>query len=64
MEKVFYSYGDNTDNPRNLAFQDGVDCFDLPYGKYRFEFVDNSPPIPEFKEVMTAVDVHPYTILK
>ena len=64
MEKVFYSHGDNTDNPRNLAYQDGVDCFDLPYGKYRFEFVDNSPPIPEFKEVMTAVDIHPYINLK
>ncbi|OAM24506.1 hypothetical protein A7P92_04250 [Eikenella corrodens] len=64
MGKVFYSYGSNTDNPRNLAYQDGVDCFDLPYGKYRFEFVDNSPPIPEFKEVMTAVDIHPYINLK
>ncbi|AZR60361.1 hypothetical protein [Eikenella corrodens] len=64
MGKVFYSYGSNTDNPRNPAYQDGVDCFDLPYGKYRFEFVDNSPPIPEFKEVMTAVDIHPYINLK
>lgn len=64
MGKVFYSYGSNTGSPRNLAYQDGVDCFDLPYGKYRFEFADNSPPIPEFKEVMTAVDVHPYINLK
>ncbi len=63
-ENIAPSHGDNTSNPRNEAYQQGVECFDLPYGKYRFEFVDNSPPISEFKEVMTAVGVRPDISLK
>ena len=57
-------YGDNTKNPRNNAYQVGIECFSLPRGKYRFEFIDSSSFIPEFDKVITSVGVHPNNELK